>query len=45
MNAKEELKEFINKKNDGKRILEQYEIFFTRATKITASLSQSTRQD
>ena len=41
MNAKEELKEFVNKKNDGKRILEQYELFFTRATKITASFSQA----
>lgn len=43
MNAKEELRNFLNKKNDGKRILEQYELFFTRATKITASLSQSSR--
>lgn len=43
MNAKEELKMFVNKKNDGKRILEQYEIFFTRATKITSTFSQASR--
>ena len=41
MNAKEELKMFVNKKNDGKRILGQYEIFFTRATKITSTFSQA----
>lgn len=36
-----ELYDFYHKKNEGKRILEQYEKYFTNATKVTTSFSNS----
>lgn len=38
---KHELQDFYHKKNEGKRILEQYEKFFTSATKVTTSFTNS----
>lgn len=41
MNAKEELLEYYHKKNDGKKILEQYQDYLDRATKMTAMMSET----
>lgn len=38
---KTDLQDFYHKKNEGKRILEQYEKYYTNATKVTASFSNS----
>lgn len=38
---KHELQDFYHKKNEGKRILEQYEKYYTNATKVTTSFSNS----
>lgn len=38
---KSELQDFYQKKNEGKRILEQYEKFFTNATKVTTAFTNS----
>lgn len=36
-----ELHDFYHKKNEGKRILEQYEKYYTNATKVTTSFTSS----
>lgn len=41
MTAKEELLEYYHKKNDGKKILEQYKDYLDRATKMTAMMSET----
>lgn len=41
MTAKEELLEYYHKKNDGKKILEQYRDYLDRATKMTAMISEN----
>lgn len=38
---KTDLQDFYHKKNEGKRILEQYEKYYTNATKVTTSFSQT----
>lgn len=38
---KAELQDFFYKKNEGKRILEQYEKFYTNATKVTTTFTNS----
>lgn len=41
MTAKEELIEYFHKKNDGKKILDEYQGYLDRATKMTSLISET----
>lgn len=41
MQAKDELFEYYHKKNDGKKILEQYREYLDKATKVTSMISET----
>lgn len=41
MQAKDELFEYYHKKNDGRKILEQYREYLDKATKVTSMISET----
>ena len=41
MQAKDELFEYYHKKNDGKKVLEQYRDYLDKATKMTAMMTET----